>query len=35
MCDEVTVNCLTGSKFIPDWFASSKMLKNVAWFITR
>ena len=28
MCDEAVDSCLAASKFIPDWFLTSKMLEN-------
>ena len=28
MCDETVDDCLTALKFIPDWFVTSKMIKN-------
>ena len=28
MCDEAVDDCLAALKFIPDWFVTSKMIKN-------
>ena len=29
MCDEAVANCLKAFKFIPDWFVTSKLLKEL------
>ena len=28
MCDEAVDDCLAALKFIPDWFVTSKMIRN-------
>ena len=28
MCDEAVNDCLAASKFVPDWFLTSKTIKN-------
>ena len=29
MCNDAVDDCLTASKFVPDWFVTSKMIKNL------
>ena len=29
ICDEVVDNCLASLKFVPDWFVTSKMIKEL------
>ena len=35
MCDETVDDCLTALKFIPDWFGTSKMIKNLLLLCTQ
>ena len=29
MCDRAADECLVALKFVPDWFVTSKMIKNL------
>ena len=29
MCDEAVDDCLAGLKFVPDWFVTNKMIKEL------
>ena len=35
MCFEAVDDCLAALKFIPDWFVTSKMIKNFLLFVRR
>ena len=35
MCDEAAADCLAALKLVPDWFATSEMIKKNYCFVCR